>query len=189
MPSFKLTVSDQKGKSISRELKDNDANVLLGLQVGQETDASILGLQGKIKITGGSDKSGVAMRGDVAGIPRKRVLLSKGVGLQDAKKGLRKRKLVRGNIISEEIYQINCKYDGKIDLEPKEEAKKEAPKEGAKKEKEAPKKEAKHQRRSTKEGSTKEEAPKHQRSTKEAKKHQRKHQRKKHQRSTKERIG
>jgi small subunit ribosomal protein S6e len=146
-------VSDQKGKSISRELKDNDANVLLGLQVGQETDASILGLQGKIKITGGSDKSGVAMRGDVAGIPRKRVLLSKGVGLQDVKKGLRKRKLVRGNIISEEIYQINCKYDGKIDLEPKTEAPKEEPKEAPKKEaktetpkeepKEAPKKEAK----------------------------------------------
>ena len=153
MPSFKLTVSDQKGKSISRELKDNDANVLLGLQIGQETDASILGLQGKIKITGGSDKSGVAMRGDVAGIPRKRVLLSKGVGLQDVKKGLRKRKLVRGNIISEEIYQINCKYDGKIDLEPKTEAPKEEPKEAPKKEaktetpkeepKEAPKKEAK----------------------------------------------
>ena len=140
-------MSDQKGKSISRELKDNDANVLLGLQVGQETDASILGLQGKIKITGGSDKSGVAMRGDVAGVPRKRVLLSKGVGLQDVKKGLRKRKLVRGNIISEEIYQINCKYDGKIDLEPKEEApKEEAPKEEAPKKepkKEAPKKEPK----------------------------------------------
>ena len=92
-------MSDQKGKSISRELKDNDANVLLGLQIGQETDASILGLQGKIKITGGSDKSGVAMRGDVAGIPRKRILISKGVGLQDVKKGLRKRKLVRGNKI------------------------------------------------------------------------------------------
>ena len=169
MPSFKLTVSDQKGKSISRELKDNDANVLLGLQVGQETDASILGLQGKIKITGGSDKSGVAMRGDVAGVPRKRVLLSKGVGLQDVKKGLRKRKLVRGNIISEEIYQINCKYDGKIDLEPKEEApkeeaKKEAPKKEAKKEapkketkKEAPKEEAKKE---APKKETKKEAPK-----------------------------
>ena len=145
MPSFKLTVSDQKGKSISRELKDNDANVLLGLQVGQETDASILGMQGKIKITGGSDKSGVPMRGDVAGVPRKRILISKGVGLQDVKKGLRKRKLVRGNIISEEIYQINCKYDGKIDLEPKKEAPKEVPKKEAKKEapKEAPKKEPK----------------------------------------------
>ena len=169
MPSFKLTVSDQKGKSISRELKDNDANVLLGLQVGQETDASILGMQGKIKITGGSDKSGVAMRGDVAGVPRKRVLLSKGVGLQDAKKGLRKRKLVRGNIISEEIYQINCKYDGKIDLEPKTEAPKEEPKEAPKKEakKEAPEAPKKKQRK------------KHQ-STK--KKQRKKHQRKKHQR-------
>jgi small subunit ribosomal protein S6e len=59
------------------------------------------------------------------------------------KKGLRKRKLVRGNIISEEIYQINCKYDGKIDLEPKEVPKKEPKKEAPKKEakKEAPKKE------------------------------------------------
>ena len=165
MPSFKLTVSDQKGKSISRELKDNDANVLLGLQVGQETDASILGLQGKIKITGGSDKSGVAMRGDVAGVPRKRVLLSKGVGLQDVKKGLRKRKLVRGNIISEEIYQINCKYDGKIDLEPKEEApKEEAPKKEAKKEakEEAPKKEPKEEepKKEAKEEEPKKEAKK-----------------------------
>ena len=153
-------MSDQKGKSTSRELKDNDANVLLGLQVGQETDASILGLQGKIKITGGSDKSGVPMRGDVAGVPRKRVLLSKGVGLQDAKKGLRKRKLVRGNIISEEIYQINCKYDGKIDLEPKEEAKKEAPKEEAKKE--APKEEAKKEapKKEAKKEAPKKEAPK-----------------------------
>jgi small subunit ribosomal protein S6e len=153
-------VSDQKGKSISRELKDNDANVLLGLQVGQETDASILGLQGKIKITGGSDKSGVPMRGDVAGIPRKRVLLSKGVGLQDVKKGLRKRKLVRGNIISEEIYQINCKYDGKIDLEPKE-APKEVPKEAPKKEpKEAPKKEPKEAPKKEPKEAPKKEAPK-----------------------------
>ena len=165
MPSFKLTVSDQKGKSISRELKDNDANVLLGLQVGQETDASILGMQGKIKITGGSDKSGVPMRGDVAGVPRKRILISKGVGLQDVKKGLRKRKLVRGNIISEEIYQINCKYDGKIDLEPKKEApKKEAPKKEAKKEapKEAPKKEApkKEAKKEAPKKEAKKEAPK-----------------------------
>ena len=154
-------MSDQKGKSISRELKDNDANVLLGLQVGQETDASILGLQGKIKITGGSDKSGVAMRGDVAGIPRKRVLLSKGVGLQDVKKGLRKRKLVRGNIISEEIYQINCKYDGKIDLEPKTEVPKEEPKEAPKEapKKEAPKKEA-PKKEAPKKEAPKKEAPK-----------------------------
>ena len=117
MASFKITVSDVKGKSIIKELKDSDANPLLGLVVGQETDASLVGLQGKIKITGGSDKSGVPMRGDILGGSRKRVLITQGVGLQDNERGLRKRKLLRGNTISEEIYQINTKLDGQNMIE------------------------------------------------------------------------
>ena len=114
-----------------KELKDSDANPLLGLTVGQETDASLVGLEGKIKITGGSDKSVVPMRPDVLGGTRKRVLISHGVGMQDTEKGLRKRKLLRGNTISEEIYQINTKFDGEIKVEEpkKEEKPKEAPKE------------------------------------------------------------
>ena len=75
---------------MTKELKDSDANPLLGLTVGQETDASLVGLQGKIKITGGSDKSGVPMRGDILSSARKRVLITQGVGLQDTEKGLRK---------------------------------------------------------------------------------------------------
>ncbi len=117
MTNFKLTISDIKGKSLSKELKDNDANPLLGLQLGNETDASIVGLTGKLKLTGGSDKSGVPMRNDIHGAARKRVLLSKGVGLQAAETGQRVRKLMRGNIISEEIYQINCKFDGELPVE------------------------------------------------------------------------
>ncbi len=117
MANFKLTISDKKGKSQTRELKDNEANALLGLQIGQETDATIVGLGGKLKITGGSDKSGVPMRADIHGGSRKYVLLSKGVGLQDATKGERVRKLTRGNTISEETYQINCKFDGIISVE------------------------------------------------------------------------
>ena len=117
MANFKLTISDKKGKSQTRELKDNEANALLGLQIGQETDAAIVGLDGKLKITGGSDKSGVPMRADIHGGSRKYVLLSKGVGLQDAVKGERVRKLTRGNTISEETYQINCKFDGIISIE------------------------------------------------------------------------
>ena len=117
MANFKLTISDKKGKSQTRELKDNEANALLGLQIGQETDAAIVGLDGKLKITGGSDKSGVPMRADIHGGSRKYVLLSKGVGLQDATKGERVRKLTRGNTISEETYQINCKFDGIISVE------------------------------------------------------------------------
>ena len=159
MANFKLTISDVKGKSITKELKEGDANPLMGLVIGAETDAAIVGLAGKLKITGGSDKSGVPMRGDLHGMARKRVLLSKGIGLQDTEHGLRKRKLIRGNTVSDEIFQVNCKYDGEIKDEappaeteaaaeeaPKEEAKKEAPKkEAPKKEakKEAPKKEAK----------------------------------------------
>ena len=145
MANFKITISDTKGKSIIKELKEDDAGPLLGLLVGQETDASLVGLKGKIKITGGSDKSGVPMRGDLLGTARKRILISKGVGLQDVKKGLRKRKLLRGNTISEEIYQINSRYDGEIKVEePKKEEKAEAPKEKPKAEapKEKPKAEA-----------------------------------------------
>ena len=142
MANFKLTVSDIKGKSITKELKEGDANPLMGLVIGGETDAAIVGLAGKLKITGGSDKSGVPMRGDLHGMARKRVLLSKGIGLQDTERGLRKRKLIRGNTVSDEIFQVNCKYDGEIKDEappaeteaaaedvPKKEAKKEAKKE------------------------------------------------------------
>ncbi len=117
MANFKLTISDIKGKSISKELKDSDANPLLGLQLGNDTDASIVGLTGKLKLTGGSDKSGVPMRVDVHGAARKRVLLVRGVGLQDAEYGQRKRKLMRGNTVSEEIYQLNCKFDGELPVE------------------------------------------------------------------------
>ena len=107
-------------------MKDNDANPLLGLEIGKETDASIVGLNGKLKITGGSDKSGVPMRSDVHGAARKRVLLSKGVGLQDAEIGQRVRKLMRGNTISEEIYQVNCKFDGELPVEAPPEEKTES---------------------------------------------------------------
>ena len=115
--NFKLTVSDIKGKSISKQLKDSDANTLLGLQIGNETDAAIVGLDGKLKLTGGSDKSGVPMRKDIHGAARKYVLLSKGVGLQAAETGQRVRKLMRGNTVSEEIYQVNCKFDGELPVE------------------------------------------------------------------------
>ena len=152
MASFKLTISDKKGRSITKEIKENDANPLLGLKVGNEVDAAIVGLGGKMKITGGSDKSGVPMRSDLHGGSRKYLLLSKGVGLQDAEKGQRVRKLVRGNTISEEIYQLNCKFDGEIKIEktekteePTKEAKKDEPAKEVKKEvkKEEPAKEVK----------------------------------------------
>ena len=110
---------------MTKELKGDDGNALLGVELGRSVDAGIVGMTGQMKITGGSDKSGVPMRRDVHGSARKYVLLSKGVGLQDAEKGIRVRKLVRGNQISEEIYQVNCRLDGQLPEQQSEEAPKE----------------------------------------------------------------
>ena len=118
MATFKVTISDRKGRSASKELKDADAGPLLGLQLGGEADAAVAGLEGTLVLTGGSDRSGVPMRKDVHGAARKYVLLSKGVGLRDAEPGQRVRKLMRGNTVSEEIYQVNCRYDGELPPAP-----------------------------------------------------------------------
>ncbi|HET6808097.1 MAG TPA: S6e family ribosomal protein [Nitrososphaera sp.] len=105
MPQFKLIVSDRKGKTIAQELKDRSAQPLLGTKLGSIIDSSIVGVAGgKIKITGGSDKSGTPMRADVHGGVKKYVLLSTGVGNRSEE---RIRKLVRGNMVTEEIYQLN----------------------------------------------------------------------------------
>lgn len=117
MANFKLTISDKSGKSISKELKDKEANGFIGLHLGNEIDAAIAGLGGKLKLTGGSDKSGIPMRADIYGSARKPVLVSKGVGLKKVEKGQRRRRLIRGNVISEEIYQLNCSYDGELKIE------------------------------------------------------------------------
>ena len=105
LAQFKLTISDKSGKTIAQELKDKTAQPLLGTRVGSILDSSIVGVAGgKLKITGGSDKSGTPMRPDVHGGVKKYVLLSTGVGNRSE---ARIRKLVRGNMVTEEIYQLN----------------------------------------------------------------------------------
>jgi len=123
LATFKLNISDKKGRTISKEVKEKDASPFLGLQVGSELDATLVGEAGKLKITGGSDKSGVPMRPDIHGGARKYILLSQGVGLQNAEIGQRIRKLIRGSTITEEVYQINCSIDTELKIEekPKEE--------------------------------------------------------------------
>jgi small subunit ribosomal protein S6e len=109
MAIFYVIVSDKHGKSISRELKDKEAQPLLGSRIGDLVDSSILGMSnGKFQVTGGSDKSGTPMRKDVHGGVKKYILLSKGTGMRSNREGIRKRKLIRGNIVTEEIYQLNC---------------------------------------------------------------------------------
>lgn len=98
--------------------------VLRGKKIGDVIDASALGLgSGKIRITGGSTFAGIPMRADVSGARLAQVLLTKGVGFHARRKppskrkkrrnrrtveGLRKRVTVRGNVISDDIVQINA---------------------------------------------------------------------------------
>jgi len=106
---FKVVISDSKGNSASREIKDKSAQPILGSKIGDVMDSSVFGFQdGKIKITGGSDKSGTPMRSDLHGGVKKYILMTSSVGARNLDPGERKRKLVRGNLITEEIYQLNC---------------------------------------------------------------------------------
>lgn len=134
LAQFKLVISDPKGKSITQELKDRAAQPLLGSKIGGVVDSSVIGISGgKVKITGGSDKSGTPMRSDVHGGVKKYVLLSTGVGNRSE---ARVRKLVRGNMVTEEIYQLNCLLvEGTLPEKPAEAAQEGAAAEPEKKKK------------------------------------------------------
>ena len=110
MVEFKLNIANPKeGKTYTSEIKDPKAQVLIGKKVGEVVDGTLLGLEWKkLKITGGSDSSGFPIRQDIHGGVKKRVLITKGVGLKKVpRKGYRKKKMVRGNTITSDIYQIN----------------------------------------------------------------------------------
>ena len=108
MAEFKVIVSDiNNGKSLVKELKDQNAQFLVGSKIGDVLQGSSLGVNGQIKITGGSDKAGFPMRSDVLGGGKKRILISGGTGFNPSIKGEKVRKLVRGTVITDEIYQIN----------------------------------------------------------------------------------
>jgi small subunit ribosomal protein S6e len=86
------------------------ANSLIGKKIGDVVDGIFVGLPGyKLEITGGSDKDGFPMRKDLPGPRRKKLLISKSIGFNSKKNGLRRRKTVRGNTIAPDSLQINMK--------------------------------------------------------------------------------
>ena len=111
MAKFKVIVSDpQAGTSKVVELEEARAAPFIGRRLGETLDGSAVDLPAHtVQILGGSDKDGVPMRGNVHGGVRRRVVLSGGAGFSPKKSGERKRKTVRGNVITDEIVQINMK--------------------------------------------------------------------------------
>ncbi|MBU5678935.1 MAG: 30S ribosomal protein S6e [Candidatus Aenigmatarchaeota archaeon] len=117
MAVFKFVISDN-GKSYQLEVDQAKCEGIIGLKIGDKFSGDIIGLNGyELKITGGTDRDGFSMRADIEGMGKKRILISKSCGFRGKKrikkrmvkiKGLRRRKTVRGNTISNFISQINC---------------------------------------------------------------------------------
>lgn len=112
---FKLVISDpEEGKAIQYELDDAKTNALVGKSVGDIIEGDVLGLPGyKLKITGGSDSSGFPIRSDVHGSGKKRILIKGPPGFKSNRKGMAKRKTVRGRELSLDISQVNMRIEEK----------------------------------------------------------------------------
>lgn len=123
MVEFVAVVNDPKGgKSFQAKVSGHLANSLVGKKIGDEIDGIFVQLPGyKLKITGGSDRAGFPMVGDLPGTRYRRLLTTEGVGYHARtrhkkkrekpthEKGLRKKKPVRGNTISPDTSQVNLK--------------------------------------------------------------------------------
>lgn len=150
MAEFKVVIGTKDGKCVQKEVKEAEAQALVGKKIGEKISGDNIGFAGyEFELTGGSDYCGFPMRKDVRGPGRKRILAVSGVGLKKGRKGMRQRKTVVGNTVSDKITQINLKVlkEGKAKLSaaaPAEgEAKTEKAAAPAEKKKEAPKAEEK----------------------------------------------
>jgi len=111
MADFKAVINDPKtGYSYQVDVTGPQSASLVGKKIGETVDGIYFKLPGyKLQITGGSDKDGFPMRHDLPGQQRSKLLLSGGTGFRPARKGMRKRKAVRGNTVGPTTVQLNLK--------------------------------------------------------------------------------
>lgn len=125
MPKFKIIVSDpETGKSQAMEVEGTRAVPLIGRRLGEIIEGTAVGMSGyKLRISGGSDKDGFPMRPNIHGGVRVSVILSEGTGFHPSRAGERQRKTLRGNVITEDIVQVNMKVVEKPKKKPKKKEK------------------------------------------------------------------
>jgi len=97
-----------KGKAFQIEV---DKNLFMGKKINEKVSGNaIADMAGyEFEVTGGSDKEGFPMRKGVQGAVRKRILIADGVGYQPKAEGIRRRKSIHGEVVSERVAQINLK--------------------------------------------------------------------------------
>lgn len=104
---MKIVYSDPKtGKSAQMQLDNERSALLMNHRINETIDGETIGLSGyKLKITGGSDKSGFAMDSSIGGAIKTKSLRL--VSKSGKKKGQYKRSTVRGNTISADTELVN----------------------------------------------------------------------------------
>ncbi len=108
---MKIVIADPKiGKSFGVEVPKDKESSLIGKKIGEKVEGGPFGADGyEFLITGGSDLAGFPMRADVSGPRRVGVIVAGGPGYKSKGKGTREKRNVRGNVISDQIIQINAK--------------------------------------------------------------------------------
>lgn len=104
--AYKINIS-HKGKSLKLDIENEE---LIGVQIGSDIEGKKISesLNGyELTITGTSDKAGFPGIKNIKGPALKKVMMKKGIGMKDNRKGLILRKTVRGNEISSDTVQIN----------------------------------------------------------------------------------
>jgi len=139
MPEIKIVLNDPKtGKSHQKTISEQDSKNLYDIKIGQTIKGELINMTGyELLVTGGSNNAGFPMRKDIEGTGKKKILSVEGIGLKrktsKTKKGkltfhgVRLRKTVAGNTVSEITSQINLKIIkyGKEPLEKETENKEE----------------------------------------------------------------
>lgn len=109
MVDFRVVISDSKtSQAYQVAVSGAVANKLIGKNIGDTVSGDVAGLAGyTLKLTGGTDKDGFPMRGDLPGPVRRKIFVAGGVGYRPKADGVKKRKSMRGREISSDIAQIN----------------------------------------------------------------------------------
>lgn len=104
---MKIVYSDPKtGKSAQMQLDNDRSALLMNHRINEIIDGAALGLSGyKLRITGGSDKSGFGMDKSISGSIKTKTLRL--VSKSGRNKGQYKRSTVRGNTVSADTELVN----------------------------------------------------------------------------------
>ncbi len=113
MVEFKLVISEAD-RSYARSVPDPQSAGFLGKRIGESVGGELIGLPGyTLRIAGGSDRSGFALRPEIPGARQVRVYVGDGFGFREVRAGQRRRRSFRGGTISEETVQINLVVEQK----------------------------------------------------------------------------